>query len=230
METNDGATNGRGYAICTAPRSGSNLLCQYLASTDVLGRPLEYFNWQGRRGNEDPTYPKDPAAQIHRILTRGATKNGIYGVKLFYYQHTETSATLDWRHALPNLSYIYLKRRDRLAQAISWARATQTSQYRSTHIRRAEPVYDAKLIQQRLDDLNQEYAEWLAFFSHWNIAPLTLVYEDFVCNPQLAVDAVARLLGVPSPPIAPERIDLAIQRDALNEDWRERFTRKGNLV
>jgi LPS sulfotransferase NodH len=33
----------RGYAICTSGRSGSNVLCQYLASTGLLGKPLEYI-------------------------------------------------------------------------------------------------------------------------------------------------------------------------------------------
>ena len=51
----------RGYAICTAPRSGSNFLCQLLAGTGLLGRPLEYFNGPGRRYFDDPSYPDDPA-------------------------------------------------------------------------------------------------------------------------------------------------------------------------
>lgn len=216
----------RGYAICTAPRSGSNLLCQYLASTGVLGKPLEYFNWQGRRGNEDPDYPDAPAAQIRMILSRGATPNGAYGVKLFWYQHSETSAALDWTQALPNLSYVYLERRDRLAQAISWARALQTSQYRSTQPRRAEPAYDAELIRLRLYDLDREYAQWPAFFAQRGITPLALAYEDFAGDPQRAVDAVAQILGVAPRSIARELIDLAIQRDALNEQWRARFVRE----
>lgn len=215
----------RGYAICTAPRSGSNLLCQYLTSTGILGRPLEYFNWQGRRSSEDAAYPIEPSDQCRMILTRGATENGVYGVKLFWYQHTDTSALLDWTRALPNLSYIYLERRDRLAQAISWARALQTSQYRSTQLRRAEPVYDADAIRLRLYELDREYAHWASFFAQRGLAPLTFAYEDFIGDPQPAVDAVARLLGMPPSPIAPEQINLAIQRDALSEEWRARFLR-----
>ena len=216
----------RGYAICTAPRSGSNLLCQYLASTGVLGRPLEYFNWQGRRGNEDPSYPAAPAAQIEMILSRGATDNGIYGVKLFWYQHAEVSAALDWTRALPGLAFLYLERRDRLGQAISWARALQTSQYRSTQAVGGDPAYDAGLIRLRLHDLEREYAQWPAFFAQRNITPLRLVYEDFAGDPQRAVDGVAQMLGVAPRRIVPERIDLAIQRDALNEEWRARFLRE----
>lgn len=218
--------NQHGYAICTAPRSGSNLLCQYLTSTGVLGRPLEYFNWQGRRGNEDPCYPVDPAQQVRMILTRGTTDNGVYGVKLFWYQHADTSAVLDWTRALPNLSFVYLERRDRLAQAISWVRALQTSQYRSTHPLNGEPAYDADMIRVRLRHLDVEYAQWPAFFSRHDVSPLRLVYEDFVGDPQRAIDDVAGMLGIPPRPIAPEGIDLAIQRDVLNDEWRTRFLRE----
>jgi LPS sulfotransferase NodH len=73
----------RGYAICTSGRSGSNLLCQYLSSTGVLGNPLEYFNGSGRRLLGYPEYPDEPSRQIDWILTAGATPNGIYGLKVF---------------------------------------------------------------------------------------------------------------------------------------------------
>ena len=225
MEQDDILGGKRGYAICTAPRSGSNLLCQYLASTDVPGKPLEYFNWQGRRAIEDPSYPDAPADQIRMILTRGATDNGVYGVKLFWYQHAELSAAFDWMRALPNLSFIYLERRDRLGQAISWARATQTAQYRSTQPVSSAPSYDAALIRLRLDDIEREYAQWPVFFARRNIAPLRLAYEDFAADPHGAVDGVARTLGISPGRIAPQRIDLTIQRDALNEEWRARFLR-----
>ena len=38
----------RGYTICANGRSGSNLLCQYLSSTGLLGHPLEFFNPDGQ--------------------------------------------------------------------------------------------------------------------------------------------------------------------------------------
>ena len=34
----------RSYVICTTARSGSNLVCDYLAKTGRLGRPTEFFN------------------------------------------------------------------------------------------------------------------------------------------------------------------------------------------
>src|ERR1700733_11451693 len=79
----------RGYAICTSPRSGSNLFGQYLSSTGVLGKSLEYFNGPGRRSLGYPDYPDDPTRQIDWILSEGATPNGIYAVKIFPMQFDE---------------------------------------------------------------------------------------------------------------------------------------------
>ena len=78
--------------ICTTPRSGSNYLSQILESTGVLGRPREYFNGPARRVLDDPSYPDDVEAQIERILTDGATANGVYALKLFPDQFRRASA------------------------------------------------------------------------------------------------------------------------------------------
>src|SRR5262245_10046452 len=118
----------RGYAICTAPRAGSNWLCQLLASTGVLGRPLEYFNASARRQLDDPTYPDDPRGQVARILTMGRTPNGVYGVKLFASQFRAVAGSVRLSRELPGLRFVYLRRRDVLGQAISWVRGLQTNQ------------------------------------------------------------------------------------------------------
>ena len=221
----------RGYAICTAPRSGSNLFGQYLASTDKLGKPLEYFNTNARRTLDDPAYPDVPRLQIGRILTMGMTRNGVYGVKVFASQDAEVVRTIDWTRELPSLSYIYLERRDRLGQALSWARAVQTSQYRSTQPRIGTAAYDGPFIRRQLDAINFEYAQWSAYFCRKQIRPLKVIYEDLILEPQKYIDQVAGLVGVHPPPrVAPERIDLAIQRDATTEAWRERFLREDKLA
>lgn len=214
----------RGYAICTTPRSGSNLLCQYLTSTGIMGKPLEYFNGPARRALNDPRYPDDPVLQLRQILTTGMTPNGVYGVKVFAYQNAAVAASLDWTRALPNLSFIYLTRRDRLGQAISWAKALQTSQYRSTLPKQGVAIYEARLIRERLDALRWEDTEWDRFFQSRCITPLHIAYEDFIIAPQQTVDRVAALVGVRrTPRIAFDQVDLRIQRDVETEEWRVRF-------
>ena len=214
----------RGYAICTSPRSGSNFLCQLLSTTGVLGHPLEYFNGPARRVLTDPSYPQEPAEQIAWILQRGATPNGVFGVKLFAEQHDAVAAQLPWTRALPNQRFVYLARQDLLGQAISWARALQTSQYRSTQPIQGVAVYDGALIRNRIEAIARECARWSMFFARTGIEPVRLLYEDIVKRPQEAVDRVAALVGLERPAIVvPSGLDLAIQRDGVTDEWRARF-------
>jgi trehalose 2-sulfotransferase len=214
----------RGYAICATPRSGSNFLCQLLASTGALGKPLEYFNVKGRRIHEDPYYPDDPAEQFRRIMTVGATPNGVYGLKLFPEQHDLVSTTYAWTKLLPNLKFIVLERRDILGQALSWVRATQTDRYLSTDSPQRADTYNGEMIRSSLRLVVGRRARWSMFFARTGITPLPVFYEDVVANPQTEVDRIAAFIGDCSPAlIRLELVETKIQRDMVSEEWRRRF-------
>jgi LPS sulfotransferase NodH len=214
----------RGYAICTSPRSGSNLLCQHLSSTGVLGHPLEYFNAVGRRMLGYPDFPDEPAQQIDWILSVGATPNGIFGLKIFPYQFDQVAGIVRWIQLLPSLQFVLLERRDRLGQAISAHRAQQTEQWRSSSAAQGTATYDGGQIYERLVAAARDYARWNVFFARNGIDPTVIVYEDLIANPQIAVDQVARLFGIQGQSrIAYRHIDLKIQRDTITEEWRARF-------
>ena len=213
----------RGYVICTQPRSGSNLLCQYLSSTNRLGHPLEYFNGPGRRALGLPDYPDDPRLQIDAILRLGATPNGVYAVKLFASQFAAFDRRVRWTERLPNVQFVYLSRNDLLGQAISWARALQTEQYRSTQPVQHAALYDAGSIHERLMAIAHERARWEAFFARTGISPLRISYERFLEDPPGHVDRVAALVGENDAKVDDSKIDIVVQRDALTQQWRQRF-------
>ena len=213
----------RGYAICTQPRSGSNLLCQYLSSTDQLGYPLEYFNGPARRALGLADFPDAPELQMEAVLRLGATPNGVYAVKLFASQFATFSRRLRWMDLLPNLHFVYLIRDDLLGQAISWARALQTEQYRATQPAKRLAIYDADLIRSQLMEIVRERAQWEAFFARTGIEPLRIVHERFLEDRSSYVDRVARLVGIENPVADQRKVDLVIQRDADTEEWKQRF-------
>jgi LPS sulfotransferase NodH len=214
----------RGYVICTTPRSGSNYLCELLSSTGVLGKPREYFNAEGRRAHDDPTYPDDPREQFHWILTMGSTPNGVYALKVFPGQHDRIAKTCSWTELLPELKFVSLERRDVLGQALSWTRVLQTGQYRSTVSAIDRESYDAKLIKAVLRQLIVDRARWSLFFARTGIEALPVFYEDVVADPQREVDRIADFVGGCSPAtIRPEAVEVSVQRDAVIEQWRDRF-------
>ncbi len=214
----------RGYAVCTLPRSGSNHFCDVLGGTGLLGRPREYFNGHARRRYDDPAYPDDPAQQVERILTMGATPNGVYGLKIFPGLHDVVAPHIRWTQVLPNLTFVRFRRRDILGQALSWVRAAQTGRFRASDPATGEPVYDAEAIALRVRQICQRGARWDMFFARTGIEPVEIAYEDALRDPQAAVAAVARAVGLRDRPgLAPNPSSFRMQRDALSAEWRTRF-------
>lgn len=213
----------RGYVICSQPRSGTNLLCQLLESTGRLGRPQDYFNGAGLRARGRSDYPLDREAQWAAILTEGCTPNGVYGLKMFCERFEQAAATR-WPERLPSLQYVFLERRDLLGRALSEVRAIQTGQFRAKAIAKGSPYYDPYRIRRQLQIGMRDHARWKLYFTRNGIVPLNLCYEDVVLAPQGAADSVARLVGLDEPVRIDEAaVTLAVQRDALTEDWRARF-------
>lgn len=214
----------KGYAICTEPRSGSNYLCQVLTATGSLGRPLEYFNAGGRRVFDDPDYPEDRERQLEAITVRGATPNGLYGVKLFSHQFDELPG-LAWARRLPGLRFVHLERRDLLGQAISRVKADQTGRFRASAPPSGASVwYDRDAISVRLNEIIVGNGRWRLYFAQNNVRPLSLFYEDVVEDPRQAARLVADFMNEPVvPQFCLSSIDLQVQRDALSDAWRKRY-------
>jgi LPS sulfotransferase NodH len=69
----------------------------------------------------------------------------------------------------------------------------------------------------------RERAQWEAFFARTGIEPLRIVYERFLEDQSSYVDRVASLVGIENPVVDQRRVDLVIQRDAVSEEWKQRF-------
>ncbi|MEI9415890.1 Stf0 family sulfotransferase [Mesorhizobium sp. Cs1321R2N1] len=211
-----------GILVCTSPRSGSNHLAGLMAAAG-LGNPLEWFG--GRRLLELPNYPRDPRAQVLRALRDGRSPSGIYAVKLFASQFSQVARTIDLPATLPELRYVRLTRRDLLGQAISWARARQTGRFRSTETANNAPRYDGAAIAQSLDKLVLENLVWDLWFTKNGVPFLSLTYEDLLQDPQTSLKKIAGLVNAK---LARDvgfgfASGLAIQRDTVNVEWRQRF-------
>ncbi|MDB5611424.1 MAG: Stf0 sulfotransferase [Bradyrhizobium sp.] len=212
-----------GYVICTTQRSGSNYLCELLASTGVLGLPREYFNGAGRRRSGWHDYPDDPGQQCEMILQHGRTANGIYGLKIFPHQF-DAVAENRWPERLPNLHWVYLGRSDLLGQAISLSLARQSDQWRSYAPPGRAAVYSAAHIAQEVNLIAQSNARWRLYFARNGITPLELTYEALEVDPQNAVSAIAQVLSLDdTPTINWAHVKMRVQRNQVNEDWRRRF-------
>src|ERR1700721_3947051 len=130
----------RSYLICATPRTGSYLLCDALRSTGMAGNPTEYFSYSYEKHWSQVWGAKDLDSYLRHVLDSTTTPNGIFGVKSHPWQfdyfvrklagrapvlYAERPAILaKW---FPDLKYVWLKRRNKLRQAISYAKCLQTN-------------------------------------------------------------------------------------------------------
>ena len=239
------------YLICTAPRTGSTLLAHALSSTNVAGRPNEYFDiyphndrfWVERLG------VASEADYLEKVLAAGKTANGVFGLKLLWHQSPAMLAKL--KAARPQdaataeglshpllektlgapVRYIWLRRRDKLAQAISYYRASHTGLWRSTDaaarrgtgVAESEPPFDFNEINRYLTIVNAFDQQWQLFFRRNRLKVLMMVYENFIGAYETSVLSALDFLeisreGVKVAPPAVER-----QADERTQEWRARF-------
>jgi LPS sulfotransferase NodH len=69
----------------------------------------------------------------------------------------------------------------------------------------------------------RERAQWEAFFARTGIKPLRIIYERFLEDRSSYVDLVADLVDIENPVVDQRRVDLVVQRDAVTEEWEQRF-------
>ena len=230
------------YLICSVQRSGSWLLCHALQDTGALGVPAEYFHrgdeqfWRGRWG------ATTEEAFLQALCERPVTANGAWGSKMMWNYFADALARLRaWPHlslpsdaadpdvmaaAFPGVRYVWLRRDDKLRQAISLWRAAATGQYALTDGQKAAPPppFDQDAIGRLMQWVEEGEAGWRRWFADHSIAPLEIVYEDMTRRLTTVVRDIAAFLGVPLPqglgPIHPRMLR---QADDHTERLVERF-------
>lgn len=228
------------YLILSTPRSGSNLLCRGLESTNLAGKPREYFNPSSKFWTQHGE-GADPAAYVDRLLAERATPNGVFGAKVSWrhMRHFERVCRVLPRYArtalpdilaalFPNPRYLRITRHDKLRQAISFWKAYQTGVWGIGAAKDREPTgppeFDYDGITKILNMLVNHEAGIDEFFAGGEVAPLTVVYEALVDAYEETVRAVLDDLGIGLP--ADFVIDgprMARQADAETEAWVERY-------
>ena len=85
---------------------------------------------------------------------------------------------------LAPVTFIHTTRRNKIAQAVSMAKAYQTSTWTSLQARggSSPTTYNRELIERCIDDLVQQEQEWEQWFTEHDVHPFRLAYEDFAAD------------------------------------------------
>ena len=243
----DGPPN-RSVVICSHPRSGSTLLGEAIHAAGGLGCPLEYLH-RGFRPYFTRRWQADDLVSYVRALHRFRTDtSGVLSIKLFWRDVEELAVEARpdapivrrevvveapalshlfglLRTILPNPTFVYLTRQDRVRQAVSAYMAAETSVFRAFSredddrcSRRVEYRYDGILRQLAAADYGN--ARWRQFFAANGIEPHRIEFESLASAYQPTIGALLAHLGRPGTPPAPR---LLRQATALSETFMRRF-------
>jgi LPS sulfotransferase NodH len=232
------------YALCAVARSGAHLLSGALQATHLAGRPLQYFherlaNKYADRYGLDAT--RNFAQYLRGLLTGAATSNGVFGFRIESFDvewlvhrlresgefgSSEADERDLLRTAFPRLRCIQLTREDKLRQAISRARATQTNLWVPGKEQNmiGKPKFDPELIDACLICATRAEELWAEFFTRNRLDPLAITYEELCSDYPGTVTRVFDFLHIRPP----RRVDLnsprtVRQADALTEEWVEKY-------
>lgn len=211
------------YFICGTPRCGSWLLCGLLASTGVAGRPHEWF-WRDTQESLVRAWgAPDFASYLELVLAAGTTPNGIFGAKVMWGHLAELSA-------FPRPRFVWLRRRDRVAQAVSFATAAQTGHWHHWDPPPREvPTFRFEEVDALLRELDELERGWAGWFERQRIEPLELTYEELVADQETETLKVLELLSLQLPAGTAIRPLTQAARDATNDDWSARYRAEGPL-
>ena len=232
------------YIICAVQRSGSFLLCEALKNTGLAGFPEEYF--LNGVGWEDSGWARQHGVTSRRgylnlVFEQGTSSNGVFGTKVMWnYFHTMLNSLQElpeykgldapqlMSSLFPDVHYIWIVRRDKVRQAVSWAKAGQTDVY-ALHkgempVPKREPVFDFEFIDLLHNLIMEGEAGWQSFFEECGVQPFKVVYEELVEAYESTALRILEHLNIPYPGnlVFGER-RLQKQADALNETWVQKY-------
>jgi LPS sulfotransferase NodH len=207
-------------------RSGSNYFGQLLCSTGWFNEIGESFN-PGQVAKIKARYGlTDTHDALQKMIDYRGTPHA-FGFKAGFFVMTGAAECGFLSEVIERAHVILLRRRDRIAQAVSLQKGKMGARMHTLQTGRRElndEDYDGEALLReyhnivRTEETLADCAERLG-----KKAPL-FYYEDICADPVANVTAVCDLMGLEMPwNYAPTKVRLDVLRDELSQRWIERF-------
>jgi LPS sulfotransferase NodH len=224
-----------------------------LRETGLPRQPRQYFedpSVQDIAERLPPTVPGHPEQPgefepwFRYVLQRGSTLNGVFGAKMMWNYLDDFTLRMAELPGLDNLSFnqrleavfprlkiIFMRRRDKVAQAVSLWKAIQTQQWRTESESDSEQLeadetpgvgYDYRAIEHLLNELHRWDARWEDWFHATGRQPIRVFYDEFTVSRAATIGRVLDALGI-DPPAPQGKKPMRRQADDRSRDWVARF-------
>lgn len=128
---------------------------------------------------------------------------------------------------MPRLRFVWIRRADLVAQAVSWSRAIQGGRWWSGDTRPEGPLrYDVEQLDGLVRVIGEHDDGWRARFERHGVQPHEVGYEELASEPVAVASGVLAFLGLQADPVTlvPRNEP---QADELNADWAARYRAEG---
>jgi LPS sulfotransferase NodH len=224
-----------------------------LRGTGLPRQPRQYFEDPSVRdiaAQLTPTMPGTPEQPgefdpwFRYVLQRGSTLNGVFAAKMMWNYLDEFKLRMAELPGLDDLSFnerleavfprlkiIFMRRRDKVAQAVSLWKAIQTQQWRTESESDSEAIetdeapgvdYDYRAIEYLLNELHLWDARWEEWFHATGREPIRVFYDEFTVSRAATIGRVLDALGI-DPPAPQGKKPMRRQADDRSRDWVARF-------
>lgn len=226
------------YLLASVPRSGSTYVSHLLWKSGCLGAPLEYLNFEPAGPYGFACEAVEKQKEVWRsALRRRTSPNGVFGLKAFPLQleavqrqnpqlNSEVMRLLLGKG--PASRVIQLRRRDRTAHAISYARAILSGIWRREQEgeNRVEPEYSQAAFARAQGLIEQQERAWDNMCGELGISPLVIWFEDALADPDAVTQQVAQFLGIEIGPGSAIRVpEIERQSQTGARAWAEAHSR-----
>jgi LPS sulfotransferase NodH len=203
------------------PRTGSAFLGGLLESTGVAGHPHEWF-WRETEAELRRKWGVSGDREyVEAVLRAGTTPNGVFAAKMMWAYFEESFARLE--PVIPSPRFVWIRREDIVAQAVSWSRAMQGGRWWSGQTQPEKPLeYDFGEIDALVQEAREHDAAWQDWFAKNGIEPFEVRYEKLLADPVGIATATLAFLGLTADP-ATIAARTERQADELNAEWARRY-------
>ncbi len=213
--------------LLSTPRSGSTMICDLLYQSGFClpheyFQPYEYLPILARRWGCINAGVLDQATFIEQLVRYRTLDSGWLGINL-HGHHLPLFSKFKGHLPKAETIYVRVRRRNIIAQAVSYEIASQSGLWSSEFQSEHSPVYSFDNIKNKLDRLEYQNLLTDSFLSLANESVIELIYEDFVKDPGSALRSIIPTEFHPNLTVKPS---LKRQSSGLNQEWINRFSKE----
>jgi len=216
------------YGIVGTQRSGSNYICSVLRKLDGMGDPREYFSPVHIHEENKRIQAKEDAITFAKELLENTANDSYFSFKIHYLQFFENflQKGIKLHDAFPNMSVIFLRRTNVVAQAISLWKAELTQSWVSSMEAKKDPHYNFEGIRRRYFDLKIHDLMWEKYLRDEKISYLNIIYEDMEKNESKFFFNILSFIGESDKFDKIAKPEMKKQANQQSIEWEKRFRKE----